>query len=294
MSKLTYSHSTRARLGPLQEGLHNFASNASYDTFRYNSHVGNTPSYNTILNCLYLLAEQSAAKLLEICNDPGFWFWLTLDNVQNYNRPRTHGLGRENKMNIGIAATLWVAPKGGPDPSIFLDYDKKQALRSACKRDQITTTKLLSELDGKHEKLVFSIHWLWVLGHHLPDLEELATAAMKRLRQDARRQQQPDEPTQCFPLPTVGGSETQLPELKGGIVNFLESSGQTVKKYHKRMCPIGGDGLTYELMLKIKSQLQLHASPFLSFRFVDPTFALWHAEWTNDGRIIRKSPPNLG
>ncbi|KAJ3764517.1 hypothetical protein FB446DRAFT_656341, partial [Lentinula raphanica] len=52
ISKLTFSHSESARLGPLQEGLFNFATNASDEKFRYDSHVGNTPSYATILKAM--------------------------------------------------------------------------------------------------------------------------------------------------------------------------------------------------------------------------------------------------
>ncbi|EEB88489.1 hypothetical protein MPER_13645, partial [Moniliophthora perniciosa FA553] len=57
ISKLLFSRSPHARLEPMLEGLFNLVSLVSYDKFRYDSHVGNTPSYNTALAALPLVLD---------------------------------------------------------------------------------------------------------------------------------------------------------------------------------------------------------------------------------------------
>ncbi|KAJ8094953.1 hypothetical protein PM082_010169 [Marasmius tenuissimus] len=84
ISKLTFSRSPHARLGPMLEGLFNMVSLVSFDRFRYDSHVGNTPAYNTVASGLYGLGQQAARQVVYLCWDPGYWFWIVIDNIQNY------------------------------------------------------------------------------------------------------------------------------------------------------------------------------------------------------------------
>ncbi|KAF8893739.1 hypothetical protein CPB85DRAFT_1440597 [Mucidula mucida] len=69
VSKLAFSRSRMARLGPFLTGLFHFSSNASNDTFCYKSRVGNTPAYTTILRGLHGLASQAAVLTRERCRD---------------------------------------------------------------------------------------------------------------------------------------------------------------------------------------------------------------------------------
>ncbi|KAK7447775.1 hypothetical protein VKT23_014033 [Stygiomarasmius scandens] len=269
MSKLTFSRSPHANRGPLQVGLFNVAANVSYERFRYNSCVGNTPSLPTVLRAMFGLSERAAMHCLDIGRDPDMWFWIVPDNVQNYVRRRSFRLGRENFMNLGMSATFW-ARTTAADPKA-LDCDTKQQMRAQCQRDKITTHDLLHLLDPDHERRVLSFQWLWVLGNYVKDLGELKNRANKLLRTEGLRQKVPDEP---------------LDEFLASILDFCKSSGQTGERFHKRMLPVCGDGYTFELLHKIMEHRQLHTSPFHSLRILSPSLAWWHTEWTNDARII--------
>jgi len=274
-----------ARLGPMMEGLFNIASNVSFDRFRYDSHIGNTPSYNTVLKALYGLSQQAAKQTLDICRDPGRWFTIVTDNVQTYHRRRDLRLGRQNGMTVGMAATAWVAPQAAADPAVF-DYDEKEKLRAECRRDLIQVDGLLRRLDFDHERKVFTFQWLWVLGNYSKMMSHLKDRANLLLRTEALLQKVPDEAAEVYPLPTTSGSETDLPEFLSSIVDFLKNTGQTAVRYLRRILPIGGDGLTFELFLKLQYHLQFHRSPYNSLRILNPLLQWWHDMWTNDSRII--------
>ncbi|KAK1218046.1 hypothetical protein PQX77_019275 [Marasmius sp. AFHP31] len=290
ISKLTFSRSYRANLGPLSEGLFNFASLTPFNKFRYNSHVGNSVAYTTVMRSLDGLSDYLSMTLRDLCRDPARWF--IPDNVQNFIRRRSQWLGHVNFMNIGMACTAWARPiASAPDPSVF-NFDDKQQRRAACHRDKIDTQQLVDLADGDHEQHVFGFQWLWVLGHRVTRVSQLTVRANEGLRTTGMKQKVPDEPVECFPLPTNNGAETQLPEFPDSILDFLESCGQTSDRHHKRMQPIGGDGLTFELLHKIMQQRQFHASPFHSLQFLQPTLQWWHLFWTNDSRILDRHMGN--
>ncbi len=64
------------------------------------------PAFSTIIQILRDLSEQEAKATLIRGQDPSVVGIIRLDNVQNYLRLRDFRIGRENKMNIGIAATF--------------------------------------------------------------------------------------------------------------------------------------------------------------------------------------------
>jgi hypothetical protein len=187
-------------------------------------------------------------------------------------------------MNLGMAATIWVAPASYIPPSA-LDYDKKQKMRKECQRDKITTAQIMRLVDQKHQQKVYAYQWLWVLGHYVELLVHLKKRANELLRQ-AAIQKLPDEPTECFTMPTSSGAETNLSELLTSICDNVEQAGQTAEDFMKRMMVFGGDGLTFELLLKLMRQRQFHKSAFHSLRFLNPMAQWWHTVWTNDSRVV--------
>jgi hypothetical protein len=270
----------------MQEALFNFATNVSHEKFRYDSHVGNTPSYPTTLKALVGLSEKSGILCKDFGLDPGAWFFIVLDNVQNYIRRRTHRLGHENWMNLGMAGTMWVRLFGAK-PDVF-DYKVKQKLIAACNLSEITTGRLLRLIDFDHERRVFSFQWLWVLGEYVTTCSHLKVQANKLLRTQGLRQKLPDQPTMCFPLPSTSGSETKLEQFLGTLIDFWTSCGLSPEKFLERMLPVIGDGFTYELLLRLMQHRQLHSSPFHSLKIMAPVLAPWHTMWTNDTRIVDK------
>ena len=61
--------------------------------------------------------------------------------------------------------------------SVF-DYEKKQELITAFQPGALTTGRLLRLIDFDHERLVFSVQWLWVLGHYDQKLVHLQPTAL--------------------------------------------------------------------------------------------------------------------
>ncbi len=285
ISKMVFTRSPFARLPALMKGLFHFASNASFDTFRYESRVGNTPAYSTVLRSLYGLSSQASKFTVERARDLLYVVWIIMDNVQNYHRRRMTRIGLQNTMNVGMAGTAWIRPLRHPNA---LNYEDKERRRASSRRDQLTVDSLLRKLDGNHERRVFSYQWLWVLGHYVSSLEPLKQHANMLLRTRGMVLKVEDCPTMAFPLPTSSGSETNLPELMAAIFDFLKSTGQTSTDFLCRMLPLGGDGLTFELLLKMLRQRQFHSSPFTSMRLLNPLLQWWHTLWTNDSRIIDK------
>ena len=238
------------------------------------------------MRSLYALSGQVKNHTLDLCRDPGRWFWIVVDNCQNFLRRRVFRVGRDNHMNIGMAGTVWVAPLSTTDPSKIFDYEDKERRRAQCQRDHLTTERLLRFVDANHERKVFAFQWLWVLGNYIEPLRELKSRANTLLRTEGRIQKLPDEPTPSFPLPTSTGSETQLLEFLRSVFDFLKSAGQTAERYHRRILPFGGDGLTFELLNKLRDHRQFHSSPFHSLRILNPILQWWHCFWTNDSRIV--------
>ena len=64
------------------------------------------PAFTTIIRMLRDLSEQESHTTFILGRDPSVVGIVRLDNVQNYLRLRDFRIGRENKMNIGIAATF--------------------------------------------------------------------------------------------------------------------------------------------------------------------------------------------
>ena len=138
------------------------------------------------MRSLYALSNQVKSHTLDVCRDPGQWFWIVVDNCQNFLRRRVFRVGRDNHMNIGMAGTVWVAPLSTTDPSKIFDYEDKERRRAQCQRDHLTTERLLRFVDANHERKVFAFQWLWVLGNYIEPLRELKSCANTLLRTEGR------------------------------------------------------------------------------------------------------------
>jgi hypothetical protein len=128
---LAFARNQQARLLQIAKGILFFALSAPADLFAYESRIGNIPSYSSIYNALRSLAFQEANTTREIGRDPSKWGILRLDNVQQYIRQRDLRIGRENTMNIGIAATYFETVGY---PPMAPDIDDKRARLAENKR----------------------------------------------------------------------------------------------------------------------------------------------------------------
>jgi hypothetical protein len=88
-------------------------------------------------------------------------------------------------------------------------------------------------------------------------------------------------------LAPSGKKETIPSELKDGLLDFLQQVGQTAASYIPRKLVIGGDGLSYAMLLQLQSYLQWHKDAFQSFEILEPQLQVWHLKWTDIIRIFQ-------
>ncbi|KII83514.1 hypothetical protein PLICRDRAFT_119348 [Plicaturopsis crispa FD-325 SS-3] len=313
ISSLNFARSGDARLLPSARGMLYFASSAPVDLFRYNSRAGNMPAYTSIHRMMRALSEQEAKVTEAHGRDPTTVGIIRLDNVQNYLLQRDRRIGRQNKLNIGIAATYFEAE--GIDPKAFDLDDKRKRLADSPRKD-LDVYKLLGLIDHEHLEIIGVLQWLYVLVHYVPELGHLKSHVSMLYRTRAAKQPLPPRATKAHPLATSGKNETVNTELKDALVDFFGQLGQSNSDFLRRLFAVGGDGLTYEKFLLLKEYLQFHDNEFESLETLEPVLEWWHTEWTDLNRIFethygtplscdpstlghsaakigRKSPPNL-
>lgn len=290
-----------------------FASSAPVDLFRYHSRTGSMPAYTSIRRLMRALSDQEAKETEAHGRDPTTVGIIRLDNVQNYLLQRDRRIGRENKLNIGIAATYFEAE--GVDVKAFDLDDKRRRLADSPRRD-LDVHKLLGLLDNEHIETVCVLQWLYVLVHHIPELAHMKPHVSMLYRTRAAKQPLPVQATKTRPLAASGMNETINTELKEALVDFFGQVGQSKDDFLRRLFAVGGDGLTYEKFLLLKEYLQFHENEFESLETLEPVLEWWHMEWTDlnrifethwgtplsrdpstlghsAGKIGRKTPPNL-
>ncbi|TFK73715.1 hypothetical protein BDN72DRAFT_868943 [Pluteus cervinus] len=283
LSTLNFSRTSHANLLPLATGLLFMGSGVSWDVFRHTSRFGITPAYASVLRALTALSDNQAMLTRSHGRDVNTIGRLGTDNIQNYLLQRDPGIGRENQLNIGLAATYYEVE--GVDASVF-DLDSKREHLRQAKRKNLTVDELFNLIDARHLETVGSLQWLSALISHIPELEQMKPLIATRYKTDAAKHRLPAVPTKVHPLATSSHSESTLPELKAALADFLEQSGQSKDLPKPRLFPIGGDGLTFEKLVQLKEMLQFHDTPFDSFEFVEPLLEWWHTMWTDLSRIF--------
>ena len=284
---------------PLARGLLYFASSAPVDLFAYSSRIGEMPAYSTISNTLQGLSDQEAAVTTSHGRDPTKFGVLQFDNVQNYLRQRDPRIGRENKMNIGIAATY--IELEDVDPKAF-DLDDKLKRLAENKRAKLTVNQLIDMIDQPHLDVVSSLHWLRALTNYIPELAKWKTHVSMLFRTRASWLRLPARASKVHPLASSGKNETITTDLKDALIDFFSQIGQKHGDYLRRLLLVGGDGLTYEKMIQLQVYLQMHDDDLESFRLLQPILADWHGEWTDLSRtyethwdsLLSIDPSSLG
>ncbi len=256
-------------------------------------------SYNTVYKTMEGLAEQEAHVVLELGKDATTVIFKVMDNVQHHVLMRDARVGRENHMNIGIAATVIEAPTC---PVSALDLDNKRQCLAENKRASLTVEQLLSFIDMEHRETVGVLQWMRVLTAHVPQLSSLQEDVSHAYRMRGKKLALPSTAAKVHPLATSGKNETVTTELKDALIDFMGQTGQRQGAYNRQLMLIAGDGLTFEKLVLLKNYLQFHEDPFESMELVQPVLAPWHAVWADLCRIIStwygsqvsKDPSTLG
>lgn len=254
------------------------------DLFEYGCQIGLMPAYSSVYNALRSLAQQEARILKMIGFDPFKFGILYMDNVQQHVRQRDLRIGRENHMQIGIAATYFeIEGCKVPGPE---DLDDRFARIKANARKDLTAEQLLGWIDNNHLETISILHWLKTLCDYVPQLACHKEHVSLLFRTRGAKHRMPLQKTKAHPLATSGKNEVVITELKDACFDFLEQLGQTKERHLKRPMFMGGDGLTYEKLGNLQKYLQNHQNDFEACRLLKACLAVWHTESTNLTRVF--------
>ncbi|KAJ6468897.1 hypothetical protein C8R45DRAFT_1078905 [Mycena sanguinolenta] len=284
LADLLYCRTARANLLPLSRGILYFGSSVPVDIMAYNCRIGTMPSYSTVYRHLEALSAEEARVTLTHGSDPTKVGLLLFDNVQNLARVRDHRIGRENHMNVGMSA-LWVEAWDVINAHVFDLSDKRQRI-TYNERANLSVDRLFSFLDQEDADTTGHLAWLEVLFRCVKPLKYQSAEVKARLRGTAKLVV-PVQKSVVHPLAPSGKKETLPSELKDGLLDFLKQIGQTPENYIPRKLIIGGDGLSYAMVLQLQSYLQWHKDPFKSFEIFEPQLQVWHTKWTDIIRIFQ-------
>jgi len=241
------------------------------------------PSYSSVYKTLKSLADQEAVVTQAHGRDPTKWGIIRLDNVQQYIRQRDLRIGRENKMQIGIAATYFEIEGFVPGAD---NLDDKRRRIGENKRKDLTVEQVLGWIDHKHLETVGILHWLKNLCDFVPELAHHKSYISILFRTRAAKHRLPVRATKVHPLATSGKNEVVITELKDALLDFFAQIGQTRDDHLRRLIMVGGDGLTYEKIHLLKKYMQYHEHEFESFELIEPELEIWHTESTDLSRIF--------
>ena len=257
---------------------------APVDLMHYGSRLGIMPSYNTIYTYLEDLANADAALLRELGLDETTGGALWADNVQNYLLERDARMGRHSRLISGVAGTYIEAV----DCNITaFDLARKRELLRENRRADLTVEQLLDFIDKEHQETVGILQFLYVLTEHIPELGGYQARVSELYRTRGAKQRVPVAQSNAHNLRSSGKKETITTELRDVLLDFLEQVGRRAREHNPRLIIVGGDGLTFESIIRLKNLLaHVIDDAFESLEIVEPVLALWHLGWTELSRIF--------
>ncbi|KAF8163034.1 hypothetical protein B0H34DRAFT_672131 [Crassisporium funariophilum] len=192
-------------------------------------------------------------------------------------------MGRQNCLNIGIAATYYEIKLGGVDISAF-DLENVQHTQSQQSWKSFTFHKLHKLVDDAHIEAVCILQWISTLVHHIPLLSSLKPKISLWYCTNVAKQPFKPEASEVHPLASSSRNKAITTDPNAALLDF--QTGQTKDAFKKHLFPIGGDGLTYKKMVQLKEYLKFHNNDLQSMRTVQPLLEWWHTKWTNLSHIF--------
>ncbi|KZV82349.1 hypothetical protein EXIGLDRAFT_843839 [Exidia glandulosa HHB12029] len=270
----------------LQRSLTLFATRASTIVYRFESRFACTTTFNTLLDGLRTAGNERIAYGAGIAHSATRWFKLIFDNVQRYNRQHEMRFGRQNAMLKGAAGTLVEMVRFSPEA---WDLDEKLRLIALGRRYDVTTETLFDLIDHEHVHIVRSLHWLQVIVEYIPELESLRPEVERMFHELAAKAPVagPVRKTNVISLRSNAADLSYTSGVATAVDDFLGTQlGQTKDNWNRRIVIVGGDGATYEGLLRLKRQRQNHDTHFEKYDFVEPEPEFWHMKWTDLSRIF--------
>ncbi|KAI4523483.1 hypothetical protein K525DRAFT_361253 [Schizophyllum commune Loenen D] len=282
ISTMMFRRSNRANLLPVAAGILHFGCLAAFDLYRYHSRIGNMPAYNTVMQAMTRLAEDSAEAARAYGQDPQTINIIRLDNVHNYHLHRDLRIGRENKLLTGIFGALYEAEDYvNASVSAFGVKEKRRFIDEGV-RTSITVDKLYNLIDFKHLTTVLALQWVQVLVDYIPELAFLAKDVRSLYTKHATKDQLPVRKTKVHPLACCSKNEMYFNELRDAYTELLAQIGQTREQHGTNLVVAGGDGLTVQKTHEMQQMLQFEKSEFDRLEMLLPQLEGWHQLYTSN------------
>lgn len=289
LSQLNFACNRNAKRLPVFNGILFLANGATQTVLDYASRLCLAPSYSNMFDVLRTLSEDEAQKVKSIGEDPARGLDLTFDNVQTFTRQWEPRIGRENVMKIGMAGTVVELADFNPQ-AVNLERRRQCIDEGKPEKTSLRTSDLTKLLDASHNRTVGALHWLQILVTYVPQLKSYLKGIRERFRTEPSGSMRLDRgkarKSSIHPLATSAKNEASSTDLREGLVDFLEQVGQTPEHHHPRIVLVGGDGLTFEQLVKLKQLAQFQDPPFKNFEIIQPYLQLWHTEWTDLCRLF--------
>jgi hypothetical protein len=252
--------------------------------YQSGSRVCHVPSLNTMHRIMADLGGWEIGLVKTLYDQPPHIVKIIADNVQHFLRAHEARMWKTNKLVYGMAATS--VEMDFVDDSSAFNLDRKQEAIAQGNRKALTVNDLHQLINAKHRLLVGDLHWLNILVSAIPQLRHLKPQVDKLFEDLPASLRIPsDHQTRMHPLQSNGRNETIITDLKAAVLDFLAQHGITKHTFRRVLVLFGGDGLTYEKLLALKTFLQTHLCPFQSLRILHPFLESWHMIWTDLSRL---------
>ncbi|KAJ7888903.1 hypothetical protein B0H14DRAFT_3713590, partial [Mycena olivaceomarginata] len=163
-----------------------------------------------------MLQEKTVAALEQ--GDPASR--TVLDNIQQYQPVREHGLCKQSQLMTGTAATAILLDNCAPG-AFNLDIYHDRIIRN--ERASLTTDALLEDIDFDHLHRVFALHVVHILCEHVPSLKSYLPLIAERFRLPpvALYLLPADRPaTRIVPLGSNSRAEMETHDMKEALQDF--------------------------------------------------------------------------
>ncbi|KAG9090389.1 hypothetical protein FS749_000600 [Ceratobasidium sp. UAMH 11750] len=239
-------------------GVSLFTSGAPKFIYRLLSWLRLSPSHQTQLSYLELLAASAKANLRQIgqsvfsapqdstksgsmdLDPPPVAFMLLFDNIQRYVKPRTATVGNQSVMKMGTAATLVVLHnvKAGA-----FDRGPYFANLLLGERQNLTLEDLYAAIDQAHLERVGTATIMHILVNNIQALRHLKKDVENRFKDPnyCAKRPQVARKSCIYPMATSGINEGTAGGTAEVMDDLIGQLGIPPNRFDSQMCLVGGD-----------------------------------------------------
>ncbi|KAF9022260.1 hypothetical protein BDZ89DRAFT_1137427 [Hymenopellis radicata] len=263
-----------------------FACKAHTDIKRAMSRLGQSVHDSTVRDAMTAMGKQRLDALQkatgEALEKQEPYCRKVLDNIQQYQIVHEPGIGKQNKLITGTAATA--IRLDDCEPGAF-DLDDYQTRVVRNERATLTTQALMDDVDSAHLHHIQCLHIVRMLCEHVPSLEPLCPLISERFRSEpvAKHRMRPGRKSLVVPLKANSHAEMEVHGMKEAQKDFDLSAGHTPEAAAKARVLLwdGGDGGSVLSGGRVKRHLLSQAvslDVYHSFENRLWTPGIWHIE----------------